>query len=139
MPTGATAWLSEQEIRASHNLTTDGDWPPATLEAGLFASGVEASGNNYARSVVDNDDSVFGYDDGLVLVGDGIVFDAPDGGDWGIQDELRLFVPGSGEEFERYLIVDEDGLPAPIVTDEGQPVVFPAGTGLRRVPINVPG
>lgn len=140
MASGRTAWLAEQEMRNSHRLPTDSRYPPDTLEAGLFRLGAEASGFSYSRRSIANGAAAFRWSDAAscLQLAASLSVAGPIGGNWGLIDELRLFVPLNGPEYERYRIVDAAGNPTPIQTAADKPVVFPEGTGLQRLPIDLP-
>lgn len=130
---GRSAWLAARELRHSHNLATF--TPPATLMMGLFIEGEEATGFGYTRKSLTNGSSVFAWNDSeqRIEFAEQQSFPAPVGGDWGEVDEVRLFTT-SGDLYVTAVVVDENGDPAPIQTADSAPIIFPAGTGFRRLP-----
>lgn len=130
---GRSAWLAEQELKHSHGIATF--TPPATLLMALFSEGDEATGFGYQRRSITNGPTVFAWNDSenRIEFADQQTFPAPDGGDWGLIDELRLYTPG-GDLYVTATVVDGIGDPSPIQTADQAPIVFPAGTGFRRVP-----
>jgi hypothetical protein len=122
-PMGTLSTYSKNAL-LSHVTNKAAYTPAATHYAGAFISGVEVTGNGYARASATNNTTTWPNTVGRVKSsGAAFTFPAASGGDWGVVDEIRLFDASSGgNELARHTLSATQN-----VVNGGSPLTIASG------------